>query len=128
MASMHEEAETSIVKSDRIGRTQYSREYKAKVLAAFEQSGMSAAGFAKQCGIKYPTFVSWVAKARKKHGQATTPRSPKKSPASPAFLVAELPAPTDSPTLQIELPGGATLKVTDQKQLPLVASLLQSLR
>jgi hypothetical protein len=66
---MQEEAETSIIKSDRVGRAQYSRDYKNQVLAAFEQSGMSGAAFAEQCGVKYPTFASWVAKARKKHDQ-----------------------------------------------------------
>ena len=53
---------TSIIKSDRIGRTRYSAEYEAEVVAAFDGSGLSGPAFAKQCGIKYPTFAAWVAK------------------------------------------------------------------
>lgn len=49
---------TSIIKSDRTGRTRYTRQYKQEVLAAYEASSLSAPQFAAQCGIKYPTFAS----------------------------------------------------------------------
>ena len=51
-----------MIKSDCIGRTRYTAQYKAEVLAAYQRSGMSGPAFAKQCGIKYPTFAAWVAK------------------------------------------------------------------
>jgi hypothetical protein len=53
------------IKSDRIGRTRYRPQYKAEVLAAYKTSGLSGPAFARECGIKYPTFASWVAKDRK---------------------------------------------------------------
>lgn len=59
-----QETSTSIIKSDRVGRTRYSQAYKDEVVAAYQQSGMSAVAFAHHCGVKYPTFVSWVSKAR----------------------------------------------------------------
>ena len=124
---MQEEVETSIIKSDRVGRVQYSREYKSKVLAAFHQSGMSAAAFANQCGIKYPTFASWVTKARKKTDQAIEPQTSTQVVTNPAFLIAEVPAQTEYASLQIELPGGAILKITDPAQNPLAKALLKSL-
>ena len=54
MASMQKEASTSIVKSDRAGRSRYTAQYKSEVVAAFEASGLSGPAFARQCGIKYP--------------------------------------------------------------------------
>jgi len=43
---------TSIIKSDRTGRTRHARQYKQEVLAAYEASSLSAPQFAAQCGIK----------------------------------------------------------------------------
>jgi len=40
------------------------RTSKDEVVAAYQQSGMSAAAFATHCGVKYPTLASWVAKAK----------------------------------------------------------------
>jgi hypothetical protein len=53
MSSTTESNPTHIVKSDRTGRTRYTRQYKQEVLAAFESSSLSAPVFAAQCGIKY---------------------------------------------------------------------------
>lgn len=128
MASMQEEVETSIIKSDRVGRNQYSQEYKSKVLAAFDQSGMSAAAFAEQCGIKYPTFASWVTKARKKNDQQREPQNSTQAVTNPAFLIAEVSTQPESTSLQLEFPGGAILKITDSTQLPLATALLKYLR
>ena len=50
---MQEESETSISKSDRTDRAQDNPEYQAKVLAAFEQNGVSTAAFARPCRVKY---------------------------------------------------------------------------
>jgi hypothetical protein len=58
MSSITESTPTHIIKSDRTGRTRYTRQYKQEVLAAFESSSLSAPVFAAQCGIKYPTFSS----------------------------------------------------------------------
>ena len=55
MASTQETSTNTIIKSDRMGRTRYSQAYKTEVVTAFEQSGMSAAAFAKHCGVKYST-------------------------------------------------------------------------
>ena len=57
-----QETPTSIIKSDRSGRTRYSQSYKDEVVAAYQQSNMSAAAFAQHCGVKYSTFAPWVAK------------------------------------------------------------------
>ena len=44
MSSITESTPTHIVKSDRTGRTRYTRQYKQEVLAAFESSSLSAPG------------------------------------------------------------------------------------
>jgi hypothetical protein len=60
MSSITESTPTHIVKSDRTGRTRYTRQYKQEVLAAYGSSSLSAPVFAAQCGIKYPTFAAWI--------------------------------------------------------------------
>ena len=91
MTSMQEESTTSIVKSDRLGRTHYSADYKDQVLDAFATSSLSGPIFAKQCGIKYPTFASWVAKQKR---EATTGERGDGLPASrPSWLPRSLKIP-----------------------------------
>ena len=59
MTSMNElstDEPAPIIKTDRIGRSHYRDDFKAEVLAAFEESSVSGQAFAEQCGVKYPTF------------------------------------------------------------------------
>ena len=121
---MEPTSETSaclIVKADRTGRTRYTPEYKAEVLAAFEKSGMSGQAFAAHCGIKYPTFASWRAKARTS--------SDREVQSGPSFIVAEVSASLTAgkSALRVELPGGALAHIDGQKALPLLVALLKAL-
>ncbi len=123
MATMQEEASTSIVKADRAGRTRYTDQYKAEVLEAFEASSLSGPAFARQCGIKYPTFAAWAAKARREDRphQSAAPASP--------FIIAEIEreGAVGSETLEVRLPGGATALAGTSRQVVLLAELLKSL-
>ena len=122
MASMHDEVSTSIIKSDRIGRAHYSSQYKQEVLTAFEQSSLSGPAFAKQCGIKYPTFASWISKSRKP--KTTTDCAEHHQ----AFIVAELSEDlSTSQALEVKLPGGALVRATSSHHVRLLAELLKSL-
>ncbi len=114
---------TSIVKSDRAGRTRYPDQYKAEVVEAFEASSLSGPAFARQCGIKYPTFAAWVAKARGRD------HSRQAEPTSSAFIIAELgqESAVGSETLEVRLPGGATAVAGTSRQVVLLAELLKSL-
>ena len=121
MEATSESSVLPIVKADRTGRTRYTPEYKAEVLAAFEKSGMSGQAFAAHCGIKYPTFASWRAKART--------RSDRDDQSRPSFVIAEV---ADSPTagkspLRVELPGGALAHLDGEEALPLLVALLKAL-
>ena len=121
---MTDSTATSIIKSDRIGRSQYRSQYKAEVLAAYRECGMSGRAFAEQCGIKYSTFASWVTNANKSTAQGAI-----KSPGSP-FVLAEFESTGVSASraaLEIKLPGGALATATSCDQIRLLAKLLKAL-
>jgi hypothetical protein len=120
MSSIPDPSTSTIVKSDRTGRTRYTVPYKQEVLAAYESSSLSAPDFAKQCGIKYPTFAAWIA-ARKRDDRQTSHDD------RPAFLIAEVSAETGGPALEVRLPGGAVARATDAGQIRLLAALLRQL-
>jgi transposase-like protein len=87
---------------------------RARLLAAFERSGLSAAAFARQHGLHYTTFCGW------RHQRA------KLKPA-PAFLQVELTAPPTAGGLIVELGGRARLRIESASQIALAAQLLQHL-
>ncbi|MGL4400149.1 MAG: IS66 family insertion sequence element accessory protein TnpA [Luteolibacter sp.] len=109
-----------IVKSDQTGRTRYTPQYKLQVLDAFESSSLSAPAFARQCGIKYPTFAAWI--GARKHNDQVTPRG-----STPAFLVAEVASSANGPALEVQLPCGAVVRASDAEQIRLLAALLRHL-
>lgn len=113
---------TSIIKSDRTGRTRYARQYKQDVLAAYEASSLSAPQFAAQCGIKYPTFASWLATGKRGNRSFTATNRP-------TFLFAEVAAYPEATTatLEVRLPCGAVVRVPSRDQLPLLVELLRQL-
>ena len=113
---------TSIIKSDRTGRTRYTRLYKQEVLAAYEASSLSAPQFAAHCGIKYPTFASWIVAAKRDGGSAPVK-------ARPTFLLAEVGASPGAPsaTLEVRLTCGAVVRVPSRDELPLLVELLRQL-
>ena len=112
---------TSIIKSDRAGRTRYSAEYRAEVVAAFEGCGLSGPAFARQCGIKYPTFAAWVAKSRKA-GMAGD-----EDDVGQRFLLAEIAGPDTGAALRVELPGGALAHVSTTSHAALLGEMLKAL-
>ena len=87
---------------------------RARLLAAFDRSGLSAAAFARQHHLTYTTFCSW----RQQRAKAKT---------SPVFVQVELPAPTAPVELLIELGGHARLRINSADQIELAARLIQAL-
>jgi hypothetical protein len=123
MASIIDPSTGPIVKSDRAGRTRYTVQYKREVLDAFESSSLSAPVFARQCGIKYPTFAAWIAGRR----QGSPPGAPAPSSGQPVFLLAEIGDTSSGEVLEVVLPGGAVARATGTAQLKLLAELLRHL-
>lgn len=78
MTTTDDRAPATIIKSDRTGRRRYTREYKNQMLAAYESSGMSGPAFAAHCGLKYPTFASWVSKRRREDTCGGAPENDRK--------------------------------------------------
>ena len=120
-----------LIKADRVGRSHYSHEFKAAVLEAFEQSSLSGQAFAEQCGIKYPTFASWRAKAKARHkakAERETVGNPSQSN-SASFVVAEFASPQEStaPGLTVTLPGGVSAVANDEPSAQLLAVLIKAL-
>ena len=121
---MNEVSGTEIIKSDRRGRSRYAEEFKTKVLDAFERSGMTGMQFAQQCGVKYPTFATWVKKRREGGGSGAEPPKPI---ANEAFLIAEISEDDLGAGLSVTLPGGAVAQATSREQVLLLAELLNAL-
>ena len=86
---------------------------RARLLAAFDRSGLSAAAFARRQRVNYTTFCGW----RQQRAKAKT---------SPAFVQVELPAPTTPVELTIELGAHARLHLHSAGQVDLTARLLQA--
>ena len=116
---MNDESVGSIIKSDRIGRSHYSAGFKRDVLAAFDECNLSGQAFAEQCGIKYPTFASWLAKRRREN--EPTANSPQ------SFVVAEFAKAGTGGGLEVHLPGGAIAQMNHPNQAPLLAALVKNL-
>ena len=104
---------------DTKGRVRTSREQRRLILAEFERSGMSAAQFARQTGLKYSTLAYWVQHHRRRRRPARR---------SPLRLLEAVVAPSPSAaTLQVLLPGGARLEIREAGQVPLAAALVHAL-
>jgi hypothetical protein len=89
-----------------------SRHQRAQLLADFEKSGLSAAAFARQQGLKYTTFFGW-------RGQQAKP--------SPGFVQVVLPEPSPAAELVLELGPIARVRLSSPGQILLAARLLQTL-
>jgi transposase-like protein len=96
---------------ERRRRRRTSPNRRLELLAAFEDSGMSAAAFARQQGIGYTTFCGW------RHRRA-------KAPPAPAFVEVEVSAPAAAVEVWIELGAHARLRLTSAAQVELAARFL----
>lgn len=110
---------------DKPGRLRFSREQREALLDAFERSGMTGAAFAKEHGIKYQTFATWVQQRR----------YPPEGEVAGALTLAEVvvgeieePSPSSCGSLRVNLPGGASLEVSDRAQLGLAVEILRALQ
>jgi hypothetical protein len=130
MTSLMKIDETSIIKTDEIGRRQTSAARRKQLLDEFERSGLSAAKFAALAGLKYSTFAAWAHRRRQQPGAAA--RVPAK-PTDPVRWLEALVEPGESwghptmPALVLLLPGGVRLEMTHARQAALVATLLRAL-
>ncbi len=87
---------------------------RARLLVAFDRSGLSCAAFARKHQLNYTTFCGW--RQRRSH-----------STSSPGFVQVDLPPPTAPLELLIELGASSRLRIQCASQVELAASLIESL-
>lgn len=118
-------AESVLVTTDSRGRVRVSKEQRRAVLAQFEQSGLSAAKFAKVAGLKYSTLAGWLQRYRR--------RKPKSRPGRMRLLEAVI-DPAGSAALTapkgvvLHLPGQVRLELSSLADVPIAAALVQALQ
>jgi hypothetical protein len=109
-----------VLRTDKRGRVLTPVARREELLAEFDRSGMSAAGFAQLIGVHYQTFWSWLSKRNKQ--AAPAPRQ------SPLFVEAVMASgKNQSQSITVRLPGGASIEWSDTRQTPLIAALLHAL-
>lgn len=93
------------------------------MLDEYERSGLSQAAFARQAGVKYPTFAHWVQERRREE-----PGQPAQSAGAELRFV-ELGVPrsamTPAGTLSVTLPDGLVASGTDPRALAGLVRMLQ---
>lgn len=112
----------AMLRADVRGRVRRSAAQRAEILAAFEQSGVSAAEFARLVGVKYPTLAGWLHRRRRRPDEARTAPRP-----AVRFVEATVPTPEVRAPVELELPGGVRLRLAEPGQVPLVVALLRGL-
>lgn len=136
---------TTPLKRDVLGRVTLPAAQREALLDEFERSAMKGQPFAQLLGLNYQTFASWIQKRRRARGDyavlaktsesVTEVAAPQKERPSPSLRLVEVfnsPALTLAPqaaaALEVRLPGGASLLVSDAAQAALAAQILRSLR
>jgi transposase-like protein len=99
-------------KRDERGRRITRAAERETLVRAYEESGLTQKAFAKQEGVKYTTFVSWVQESRRRH---------------PGLKVgfAELTLPRAATPLEVQLADGTIIRGSNVEE---VARLLQLIR
>ena len=104
--------ELIVTKRDERGRRLTRAAERATLVQAYEESGLTQKAFAKQEGVKYPTFVSWVQEYRR--------RRP-----GPKVGFAELTLPRAVAPIEVQLADGIIIRGSNVEE---VAQLLQLIR
>jgi transposase-like protein len=112
----------ALLRADARERVRRSAAQRAEILAAFDQSGVSAAEFARLVGVKYPTLAGWLHRRGRPRGEVGPGRSP-----AVRFVEAAVPPPEAPAPVELELPAGVRLRFTSPAQVPLVVALLRGL-
>jgi len=117
-------------KRDRRGRRLAGAERRAELLRAYDTSGLTQAAFARQEGIKYPTFASWVQARRSQAGAGggTAVRTTAQVPPGGGVRFAEMRLPAgrrDEDALSVTLPDGLVVRGAEALA---VAALVRALQ
>jgi transposase-like protein len=112
---------TELVESDRgydkRGRRLVAAEERARLVAAYAQSGLTQAAFARREGIKYTTFCSWLQQQRQRGGPAKSPL--------PKVRFAEVQLPANAAAVEVRLADGTVVRGASGRE---VAAVVRALR
>jgi transposase-like protein len=115
-----------VLKTDRLGRVKTPVERREALLDEFERGGMSGQAFARHYGIKYQTLASWIQKRRRGRGES--------EPGAGGLRLVEAVIESGKVVpegakiaVRVELPGGASMEVSNGWQAALAAQLLRAL-
>jgi hypothetical protein len=97
------------------------------LLDEFERSGLSGAKFAALCGVKYPSFASWVQRRRRQRAEKDKSSGVRPAAGAVRWLEAVVGESTAAAGLTVHLPGGVRLEIGVRAQVPLAVELLRAL-
>jgi hypothetical protein len=117
-----------VLKTDRLGRVKTPPERREALLDEYEVGGMSGQAFAGHYGIKYQTFASWVQKRRKKGAELGMEKKPMGGLRLVEAVIeaGSIGIGARGKAARVELPGGASVEVSDARQAELVGRLLRA--
>ena len=115
-----------LLKIDAYGRRMYKKEFRENLLDAFESSSMSGANFAKEHGVRPQTLATWIQRRRQKQG-GSVPQQKDSTRSLTLVSVAVEEASIPTVSLDLRLPGGVSVKLESEQQVPLLKSLLKEL-
>lgn len=123
---------TTILKTDVLGRVKIGRDHREALLDAFEQGGASGKAFARDHGVNYQTFASWIQKRRRERGLYPAMKRLPSAPMKLTLAEVEVPSTTPSPAagspIEIALPGGLVIRAGEGASLSSVVELVKALR
>ena len=115
MGAAHTELIETGDKRDGRGRRLVTRERRAELVAAYRESGLTQAAFARREGVKYTTFTYWVQQSVRAGRRRTAVR----------FAEVRLPPSALSAALEVRLLDGTILRGSSVAEL---AALVRALR
>jgi transposase-like protein len=106
-------------KRDRVGRKITSASRREELVGAWQHSGLTQAEFARQEGVRYPTFASWVQQQR------AAKRTPPSAVAKVRFAEVQLPATVGMPPVEVRLADGTLVRGASVREVLAVVRALR---
>jgi transposase-like protein len=107
-------------KRDRLGRRITPARRREELVAAWRQSGLTQAAFARREGVRYPTFATWVQQARQ--GEPCNKASSQKV----RFAQVHLPTSAPIPPVEVRMADGTVVRGASAREVAAVVRALRS--
>jgi len=117
------QSSTEILKVDTAGRVRVPKAKQEEILTAYRESGMTGRQFAEYVGVKYPTFMNWLGKARRAGG----PQEGRREATGLNWVEAVMEAGTgaEREALSIEIGTCVRMQVGNTRQAGLAGEILR---